>query len=174
MRKQTPWKLACEWRLSRETPLIPRAKDGFSAGYMKIKVTQLLLAAQLSCRLGMIFFFQNKVTRWYNPEQISYSFQSGGCTFGNGSFGLQPKIGLALNGTANLFPYRKSRFNLVKRNAIQASLRLTHSQGLSSFTRPEGQRPWERGFVAWQRGSTWHVIQVLQSQNSSWSTLLDT
>lgn len=57
------------------------------------------------------FFFQNKVTKWYNPEQTSYSFQSGRCTFGNGSFGLQPKIGLALNGTANLFPYRKSRFH---------------------------------------------------------------
>lgn len=123
---------------------------------------------------GNDFFFQNKVSRWYNPEQTSYSFQSGRCTFGHGSFGLQPKIGLALNGTANLFPYRKSRFNLVKRNAIQASLRSTHSQGLSSSTRREGQRPWERGFVAWQRGSTWHVIQVLQSQNSSWSTLLDT
>ena len=111
------------------------------------------------------------MTTWYNPEQTSYSFQSERCTFGRGSFGLQLKISLTLNGMGIYFPIAKSRFNLIKRNAVQESLRSNSFPG-SLFFYETG-----RAETLWTRFrcvTTWFNVTRYSSSSVTKLLLIDT
>lgn len=130
---------------------------------MEIKATQLPLAAHLSCRLGMIFFFK---TKW--PGDI---IRKKPALVSNLNDAPSDVDRLDREKTKYFSPSQNSRFNLVKRNAMQGSLRSNSFPGSLFFYGAGGTETLETRFRC---VTTWFNVTHHSSSSVTKLLLIDT